>query len=129
VKVDAALGDVADRIAILRIKSRRMTDPDALAHVAREQRALEAAWVAEGLDAFETLAAWPGLCDVNEALWDVEDALREHERRGEFGDRFVELARSVYVLNDRRATLKRQINQVLGSELVEQKSYAAWSEQ
>jgi len=60
---------------------------------------------------------------VNRALWQVEDELRQSERAGDFGPRFIELARSVYRLNDRRASLKRQINQTLGSRLMEEKSY------
>lgn len=61
---------------------------------------------------------------VNEALWDVEDALRLHEARGDFGAEFVRLARSVYETNDRRARIKAEINAILGSDIAEQKSYA-----
>ena len=84
---------------------------------------LEEAWSAEGLPRLEGLQQLPELAAVNEALWDVEDALRVHEARGEFGARFVERARSVYRLNDERARLKRAINDALGSELIEVKSY------
>ena len=60
---------------------------------------------------------------VNEELWEIEDAIRECERRQDFGPRFVELARSVYRSNDRRAALKRRVNELLGSAIVEEKSY------
>jgi len=66
------------------------------------------------------------LTSVNEQLWDVEDAIRGCERNGDFGLRFVELARSVYRSNDRRAALKRAINELLGSAIVEEKSYAEY---
>lgn len=121
-KVPQPLGDVYDRITILRIKQRRIEDPARLEHVARELAALSACWEAEGLPQPEQAAA---LEAVNEELWVVEDLLREHETRGDFGPRFVELARSVYVLNDRRAALKRALSEALGSELVEVKSYSS----
>jgi hypothetical protein len=63
---------------------------------------------------------------VNERLWEIEDAIRDCERRQEFGPAFVELARSVYRQNDRRAALKRQINELLGSRLIEEKAYAPY---
>ena len=69
----------------------------------------------------------PALCGelkaVNRRLWDIEDALRAHERDGRFDGVFIELARSVYRENDRRAALKRRINELTGSEIVEEKSY------
>jgi hypothetical protein len=60
---------------------------------------------------------------INETLWQVEDDLRDHERRGDFGPGFVDLARAVYRNNDRRAAIKREINQRFNSDLVEEKSY------
>jgi hypothetical protein len=125
--VPLPLGDVVDKIAILRIKSRRIADPDKLAHVRREQAALEAAWREAGHPALESLADWAGLAAVNERLWDVEDELRRHEARGEFGASFVHLARSVYNLNDQRAAHKAGVNVALGSTLVEQKSYVDYA--
>jgi hypothetical protein len=117
-------GELIDKIAILEIKVARITDPAKRANVARELKALEAARDA-------ALAKPPsGLAEivrelkaVNEKLWAVEDDIRECEKRRDFSARFVELARSVYVTNDRRADLKRRINELLGSELVEEKSY------
>ncbi|MBT4865441.1 MAG: hypothetical protein HON53_10015, partial [Planctomycetaceae bacterium] len=64
---------------------------------------------------------------VNEALWEIEDDIRDCERAQDFGPRFIELARSVYVTNDQRAALKREINDLLGSRIVEEKSYASYS--
>lgn len=121
--VEVAYGDVVDRVSILQLKAARVADPLRLAHVHTELAALEAAWSAEGLPAMASLPSWGRLCEVNAALWDVEDALRADERRADFGAGFVARARSVYVLNDERAVLKRQINESLGSRIVEVKSY------
>ena len=72
------------------------------------------------------LALIDALRGVNEALWDIEDNVRDCERQKDFGTRFVELARGVYHQNDRRAALKRELNDLLGSDLVEEKSYQAY---
>lgn len=124
--VPAPLGDVVDRITICRLKTERISDPARLAHARRELTALTEAWRAEGHPEVESLQAWAPLLAVNAALWEVEDLLRDCERQGDFGPRFVELARSVYRLNDQRAVHKRAINDALGSDLVEVKSYAAY---
>jgi hypothetical protein len=64
---------------------------------------------------------------INGRLWDIEDAIRRHERARDFGPGFIALARAVYQANDRRAAIKRQINDLLGSALIEEKSYAGWA--
>jgi hypothetical protein len=125
-KIEASLGDVVDRVSILQIKAKKLSDRGQLVNVKHELSVLRDAWSTTGHADMLTLAWWTGLCEVNEALWDVEDALREHEARGDFGARFVELARSVYRLNDRRAALKRQVNIALGSQVVEEKSYVSY---
>lgn len=122
-KVEVGYGDVVDRVSILLRKEARMADPHKLSHVRAELAALRDAWSTEGLPPIESLPSWVRLCEVNAALWDVEDALREDERRSDFGDGFVARARSVYALNDERARLKAQINASLGSRIVEVKSY------
>lgn len=109
-------------MTILRIKRRRIQDPQRVAHAQRELAALQACWAEAELPTPEQDAA---LESVNEQLWEVEDLLREHETRADFGPEFVRLARSVYALNDRRAELKRAISLALGSELVEVKSYSS----
>jgi len=116
-------GELIDKISILEIKTRRLTEAAAVANVRRELAALETAAAEVAGD--PRVAGWrAALREVNEALWDIEDAIREQERAGDFGPRFVELARSVYRRNDARAALKREINLALGSELIEEKSYA-----
>ena len=123
------MGDVVDKITILRIKSERIDAPIKRANVARELETLLRAWQEAELPQMETLESWEPLLAVNGELWDVEDALRAHERRGDFGPDFVALARAVYRLNDRRASLKRQLNEALGSRLVEEKSYADYGQE
>lgn len=125
-RVDMPLGDVVDRVTILRIKLARLEAATQLANVRRELGALVGAWHDAGLREMDDLPEWEELQSVNGQLWDVEDALRAHERRKDFGTVFVELARSVYRLNDRRAELKRAINDRLGSRYVEEKSYTPY---
>ncbi len=126
--IPAALGDVVDRVTICLIKTERIEDPVRLAHSKRELEQLQTAWADEGLPPMTALPTYAKLADVNQRLWDVEDALRDCERNQDFGSRFVELARSVYKLNDQRAAHKRAINEHLGSDLVEVKSYAPYAE-
>ena len=126
VHVEVAPGELIDKITILAIKSERLADADKLRNVRAERATLEAARDAS-LPASPALAALTAeLKKVNEALWEVEDDIRICERGGDFGPRFVALARSVYRHNDRRAALKRRINDLLGSRLVEEKGYAPY---
>lgn len=127
-KVEVSHGEVVDKVSILLLKERHIDAPDKLDNIRAELVALRQAWSEEGLPPMDSLPAWAGLREVNASLWDVEDDLRDCERRHEFGDRFVALARSVYKLNDRRAALKREINLSLGSRLVEEKSYARYDQ-
>lgn len=126
-KVQLPLGDVVDKVTILLLKRQHITDPQRHANVCRELAVLQETWSSEGLPPMDTLQAWPGLCSVNSELWDVEDALRRHEARQDFGTQFIALARSVYQLNDHRAYLKRTINEGLDSELVEEKAYEPYA--
>ena len=120
-------GELVDKITILRNKADRIGDPAKEANVRKELAMLEAL-------ADEALPKTPEierltaeLSQVNIALWDIEDGKRDCERRGDFGDRFVQLARSVYVENDRRAAIKRAINEAAGSDIVEEKSYKPYA--
>jgi hypothetical protein len=119
------VGDIIDKITILRIKFDRIRDSGKRENVRRELELLERIFAeyfpAAGPDA-DRLA--DQLHEVNQALWDVEDELRECERRHDFSAGFISLARSVYATNDRRAAIKRDLNVALGSALVEEKSYA-----
>lgn len=122
-KVELPDGDVVDKIAILVIKSERIDDEAKLAHVRKELDVLRAAWKETGHPEIEQLEDWAPLLEVNGKLWEVEDEIRECERAGDFGEKFIELARSVYHLNDKRAKHKNSISVSLGSNLLEQKSY------
>ena len=112
-------GELIDKISIIENKTRRLVEAAALANERRELAALEA--VAAEVAGDPRMAGWrAALGEVNQTLWDIEDAIREQERAGDFGPRFVELARSVYRRNDVRTALKREINLALGSELIEE---------
>ena len=116
-------GELLDKLTILEIKLDRIDDDGKVANVRREYELLSSAWAKAAVDDDEVVVLRDRLRKVNEALWDIEDAIRDEERGRCFGDRFIELARSVYVRNDERAAFKKQINERLGSEIVEEKSY------
>ncbi len=123
--VEVSAGELLDKLTILRIKSQRIVDPEKLRNIRTEMEALTG--VRQGLAPSRELEELEEqLAAVNEQLWDIEDAIRACERGGDFGPRFIELARSVYRTNDRRAGLKRAINELLGSAIVEEKSYAEY---
>ncbi|UUX49544.1 DUF6165 family protein [Nisaea acidiphila] len=121
--VPIAPGELLDKITILEIKLERIGDAAKLANVRTEFDALDAVR-RETLPASAELAdATARLKAVNEELWMIEDDIRDCERGGDFGETFVSLARAVYRTNDRRAAIKKEINLLLGSALVEEKSY------
>ncbi|MCC6651626.1 MAG: hypothetical protein IT348_10805 [Candidatus Eisenbacteria bacterium] len=121
--VQTSPGEFLDKLTILEIKSERMTDPAKLANVTRELTLLRETWGASPLSARDVSALVAALKQVNEALWEIEDRIRVKESARAFDAEFVELARSVYVTNDRRAAIKRELNVELGSEILEEKSY------
>ena len=116
-------GELIDKITILEIKSRRMTDEAKLANVRNELDLLNAIWANDAASRIDIGEERASLLAVNELLWDIEDKIRLKERAQEFDRDFIELARSVYFRNDERAAVKREINLKLGSQLVEEKSY------
>lgn len=123
VKVEVSYGELLDKISILEIKRSRATAPEQRHNIETELATLLATRDRAVSDDAPIADTYDRLKDVNERLWTVEDDLRDCERRGAFGAAFVELARSVYRLNDQRARLKRELNAALGSELVEEKLY------
>ncbi len=124
--VPTAPGELVDKITILEIKTERIQDVGKLKHVRLELETLAAARDQTLPPSPELAALTAELKRMNVALWDIEDQIRDCERRQDFGPEFIRLARSVYHSNDRRAAVKRQINELLGSELMEMKSYAAY---
>jgi hypothetical protein len=117
-------GELLDKLTILQIKSENITDADKLTNVNNERTALQSVVDVHipRTDAIQVLTS--ALLEVNEQLWVIEDDIRDCERDGNFGDEFIRLARAVYITNDKRADLKKQINLTLGSTLIEEKSYA-----
>lgn len=119
-----SVGEFLDKLTILQIKSERMSDPDKLANVRRELAVLEQTWAASPFADTDVGSELGRLKAVNEKLWEIEDRIRLKEAAGEFDAEFIALARSVYITNDERAAIKRELNLRLGSDLVEEKSYA-----
>jgi len=116
-------GELLDKITILRIKAARIDDAEKLRNVRLELDLLEKTWRDSGCAVPEVAADEAELQRVNEALWIIEDDIRDKERAREFDAKFIELARAVYVTNDQRAAAKKRINLALGSRIVEEKSY------
>lgn len=123
ITVPVSFGEVVDKITILEIKSERIHDPEKVANVRHERVLLERTWTDATRGKADVSDARARLKAVNEELWEIEDDIRVQESQKTFDEKFVELARSVYVTNDRRANIKKEINLALGSELVEEKSY------
>jgi hypothetical protein len=123
IQVPVSYGELIDKITILEIKSRQISDPAKLANVRSELDLLNATWANDAAAQTDIGDERARLLAVNEALWDIEDRIRLKERAQAFDAQFIELARSVYFRNDERAAVKREINLKLGSQLVEEKSY------
>ena len=127
IKVPVSPGEVLDKITILEIKSERMSDPEKVANVRIELELLRETWAASIRDDDVIKDLHAELKKINEALWEIEDDIRDKERAKEFDSDFVELARSVYFTNDRRSEVKKQLNLHLGSQIIEEKSYQDYS--
>ena len=121
--VPVSFGELLDKIAILQIKSERMSDAAKLANVRNELAALETTWAAHPASQQDITALRAELKAVNERLWVIEDDIRLQEKAQAFDAEFLRLARAVYFENDIRARVKKDINLALGSAYVEEKSY------
>lgn len=119
-------GELLDKITILEIKSERIDDAEKLKNVRYELELLSKLWT-QAVPQIDVSQERQQLKSVNEELWVIEDDIRDKERDKAFDERFVELARSVYFTNDRRAALKKVVNQKLGSAIVEEKSYSDYA--
>lgn len=124
--IEVSWGELVDKITILEIKVQRLTSPAAVANVRKELAALVRALAGVGSPpaVFEELKR--ELKAINETLWDIENRTRAKEAAKIFDQEFVELTRSVYRNNDKRAAIKRQINELLNSGLIEEKQYTAY---
>ena len=123
IQIPISPGELLDKITILQIKAERISDPVKVANVKTELEMLNRVWD-EAVEAdAEITALTAELKSINESLWEIEDDIRDEERNKRFGDRFIELARAVYVTNDERANAKKKVNLHLNSTIVEEKSY------
>jgi len=117
-------GEFLDKLTILDIKCERIHDSGKLANVKHERDTLKKIWAESEKSKIDISEEYNALKKINERLWEIEDDIRDKERKKEFDHDFIELARAVYVTNDERARIKKEINQKLGSDLVEEKSYS-----
>ena len=123
ISVPVSYGELIDKITILEIKAAQISDASKLTNVRAELDLLTATWESNDASKTDLAEARARLKSVNEDLWDIEDRIRLKEKSQAFDEEFIELARSVYFRNDVRARIKREINEALGSQLVEEKSY------
>lgn len=126
IQIQVSAGELLDKITILEIKNERISDPKKLTNVRKELGSLEAENPFDLNNWTELSALLEELRMVNSTLWDIEDQIRTCENISDFGDTFVQLARSVYVQNDARADIKKRINILTKSNLIEEKSYAPY---
>ena len=126
IQIQVSAGELLDKITILEIKNERISDPKKLTNVRKELASLEAENPFDLNNWTELSALLEELRMVNRNLWDIEDQIRSCENISDFGDTFVQLARSVYIQNDARADIKKRINILTKSNLTEEKSYAPY---
>jgi len=126
IQIQVSAGELLDKITILEIKNERISDPKKLTNVRKELGSLEAENPFDLNNWTELSALLEELRMVNSTLWDIEDQIRTCENISDFGDTFVQLARSVYLQNDARADIKKRINILTKSNLIEEKSYAPY---
>jgi hypothetical protein len=123
--IEVSIGELIDKITILSIKQRKIKNRDKLGNIQKEydllKSSLDQAGIAVDSKYYEDLET------VNLKLWDIEDKIREKEANKEFDEEFIQLARSVYINNDHRAAIKRNLNLNYGSDLVEEKEYVIYS--
>jgi len=123
IEVEVSFGEFLDKIKILEIKSERIKDTDKLVNINKELDLLRTNWENNPKSKIDISTELKNLKSINEKLWVIEDDIRDKERNKNFDPQFIELARAVYFSNDERARIKRIINEKLGSNLIEEKSY------
>ena len=122
-KIEVPNGDIVDKVSILLIKQGRLCDADKKRNVERELEIIMPCMISF-ISADDPM--FQRLMSINTRLWDIEDAIRDKERRKEFDEEFIQIARSVYIVNDERAITKKEINIETNSPLLEEKSYASY---
>ena len=123
IHISISYGELIDKITILEIKFERIDDEAKRQNIERELASLTDAWLRAGVDISTVASEQERLKSINESLWEIEDEIRKKESQKSFDEKFVQLARSVYRTNDERASVKRVINEKLGSTFIEEKSY------
>ena len=127
-KIEVSNGEILDKITILVIKSKMITDPIKLKNINNELDELIPFLDLVGYESNVTVNSLiKELQSINEKLWVIEDKLRDKEKLKEFDDEFIQLARGVYFTNDERARIKKNLNEVTNSKLVEEKSYQKYN--
>ncbi len=126
IKVALSVGELIDKITILQLKMKFITNKEQLNNVNKELETLKPLLKENNLETPEIKKHFSELYEINLELWKIEDKIREKEKQSDFGNEFVSLARSVYFTNDKRAEIKKKINLISGSELIEEKSYAKY---
>ena len=121
-KIEVSIGEIVDKLSILKIKTENITDKLKLDNVVKEYEYLLSV-VENDLNISTEIDLYKELLSINKELWVIEDDIRDKERDNSFGDEFISLARSVYFTNDKRADVKKRINIEYGSDFVEEKSY------
>ena len=124
IQATISYGEFLDKLTILEIKNERITDKSKLENIQTELNLVKQLWQDSPASKIDITSELAALKAVNEKLWKIEDDIRDKERQQSFDQGFIDLARSVYFENDDRANIKREINLKLGSDLVEEKSYA-----
>ncbi len=127
IRVELSVGELLDKISILQIKAERIVDPAKLENINKELDVLMSLWKDSAYSKNNLESETNELKAINEELWAIEDKIRDKERNQVFDKGFIELARAVYITNDKRADIKRIINSKTGSELIEEKSYSDYS--
>ena len=125
-QVPVSVGEVLDKITILQIKLAHISDANKRVNIQNELDALLPLVAGDVFTTVEMQGLMAELKSVNEALWDIEDDIREKEAAKSFDAAFIKLARAVYLTNDKRAEIKKQINLATGSALIEEKSYESY---
>ena len=126
IKVILSVGELIDKITILQLKMKFIKNKEQLNNVKNELRTLKPLLKENNLETPKINKLFTELYEINLELWKIEDKIREKERQSDFSDEFISLARSVYYTNDKRADIKKKINFISGSELIEEKSYAKY---
>jgi len=127
IKIELSVGELLDKISILQIKAERIVDPSKLENINKELDVLMSLWKDSAYSNNNLESETNELKAINEELWAIEDKIRDKERNRVFDKGFIELARAVYITNDKRADIKRIINSKTGSALIEEKSYSDYS--